>query len=87
MKEIQLTADQEAQAERISKAVAEKMQQELRQIGRLLASKEDHELFGQTAPTPPRDPTPPGGGSPDLGERLIKLEDLSVRMHAAFHDN
>jgi hypothetical protein len=45
---LQLTAEQEAEAQRLADAIALKTKEELLQITRLLVSKKDHELFGQT---------------------------------------
>jgi hypothetical protein len=43
-----LTAEQEHEAERIAAILLETMQEEAKNIGRLLASKANSELFGQT---------------------------------------
>jgi len=45
---IQLTPEQEAEAQRLADSVALKTKEELLQITRLLVSKQDHELFGET---------------------------------------
>ena len=45
---LQLTAEQEAEAQRLADSIALKTKEELLQITRLLVSKKDHELFGQT---------------------------------------
>jgi len=45
---LQLTAEQEAEAQRLAESIALKTKEELLQITRLLVSKKDHELFGQT---------------------------------------
>lgn len=45
---LQLTPEQEAEAQRLADAIAVKTKEELLQITRLLVSKQDHELFGQT---------------------------------------
>ena len=45
---LQLTAEQEAEAQRLAESIALKTKDELLQITRLLVSKQDHELFGQT---------------------------------------
>jgi hypothetical protein len=44
----ELTAGEEAEAQRIADVVAARMRGEALQIGRLLASKANSELFGQT---------------------------------------
>jgi hypothetical protein len=46
--DIQLTPDQEAEAQRLADSIAVKTKEELLQITRLLVSKQDHELFGET---------------------------------------
>jgi len=45
---LQLTPEQEAEAQRLAESVAVKTKEELLQITRLLVSKKDHELFGET---------------------------------------
>jgi hypothetical protein len=45
---IQLTAEQEAEAQRLADSIAVKTKEELLRITRLLVSKQDHELFGET---------------------------------------
>jgi len=45
---VELTAEQEAEAQRLADSIAVKTKEELLQITRLLVSKQDHELFGQT---------------------------------------
>lgn len=45
---LQLTPEQEAEAQRLADAIALKTKAELLQITRLLVSKQDHELLGQT---------------------------------------
>ena len=45
---LELTAEQEAEAQRLADTVALKTKEELLQITRLLVSKKDHELFGET---------------------------------------
>lgn len=45
---IQLTPEQEAEAQRLADSIAVKTKEELLQITRLLVSKQDHELFGET---------------------------------------
>jgi hypothetical protein len=45
---IELTPEQEAEAQRLADAIAVKTKDELLRITRLLVSKQDHELFGQT---------------------------------------
>lgn len=46
---IQLTEEQQAEAERIEDLLTAKARVEMRQVARLLASKENHELLGKTA--------------------------------------
>ena len=48
MEELQLTAEQESEADRIMDVVKGAAEVELRQIARLLASKSNRELFGAT---------------------------------------
>lgn len=48
MADIQLTAEQEAEAARIAEIIKQKMQEEVVQMARLLASKPDAEIFGKT---------------------------------------
>ena len=48
MDHLELTAEQEREAERITDILLGAMQVEARNIGRLLASKGNRELFGQT---------------------------------------
>lgn len=45
---VELTPEQEAEAQRLEQHLREAMQQDIRGIARLLASKADRELFGQT---------------------------------------
>jgi hypothetical protein len=45
---LQLTPEQEAEAQRLADTIAVKTKEELLQITRLLVSKQDHELFGKT---------------------------------------
>ena len=45
---LQLSAEEEAEAQRLTEAIAIKAKEELLQIMRLLVSKRDHELFGDT---------------------------------------
>ena len=45
---VPLTPEQEAQAQRLAESLAVKAREELLQITRLLVSKQDHELFGET---------------------------------------
>jgi hypothetical protein len=45
---VQLTVEQEAEAQRLADSIAIKTKEELLQITRLLVSKKDHELFGET---------------------------------------
>lgn len=48
MADIQLTPEQEAEAQRIAEIVGRKVQEETLRIARLLASKPDAELLGKT---------------------------------------
>ncbi len=48
MADIQLTAQQEAEAQRIAAIVGPKVQEETLRIARLLASKPDAQLLGKT---------------------------------------
>jgi hypothetical protein len=48
MADLQLTAEQEAQAQRIAAIINQKFQDEALQMARLLASKPDAELLGKT---------------------------------------
>jgi hypothetical protein len=45
---LELTPEQEAEARRLADTVALKTKEELLQITRLLVSKKDHELLGET---------------------------------------
>jgi hypothetical protein len=45
---LELTPEQEAEAQRLADSIAVKTKEELLQITRLLVSKKDHELFGKT---------------------------------------
>ena len=44
--EIELTADQEAEAERIYEVIRGKIDKQVREMARLMASKKDHEILG-----------------------------------------
>ena len=48
MCEIDLTSEQEMEAQRIAKVVMELTQDEVLRLGRMLAGKKNSELFGQT---------------------------------------
>jgi len=48
MTDLPLTAEQEAQAQRIAAIVRDKVMEETLRVARLLVSKPDGELFGQT---------------------------------------
>jgi hypothetical protein len=48
MKQRELTPEQQAMAEEIEDLLATKLRAELKAIARLLASKDNHELFGET---------------------------------------
>ena len=48
MSKIELTAEQEAEAQRLAKLVGQKIQEEVLQMYRLLMSKPDSHLRGQT---------------------------------------
>ena len=45
---VELTPEQEAEAQRLANSIAIKTKEELLQITRLLVSKKDHEIFGET---------------------------------------
>jgi hypothetical protein len=45
---LQLTAEQEAEARRIEEILIEASRQDIRELARLMASKENHEIFGKT---------------------------------------
>jgi hypothetical protein len=45
---LQLTPEQEAEAQRLADSITVKTKEELLQITRLLVSRQDHELLGQT---------------------------------------
>ena len=45
---LHLTAEQEAEAQRLAAAILDKTKQELLQLTRLLVSKRDDQLFGET---------------------------------------
>ena len=45
---LELSVEQEAEAQRLADTIAVKTKEELLQITRLLVSKRDHELFGET---------------------------------------
>jgi hypothetical protein len=46
--QLELSSEQEAEAERIEHILREAANEDIRQLARLLASKKDQELFGQT---------------------------------------
>jgi hypothetical protein len=48
MNDLQLTPEQEAEAQRIAAVIGRKAQEEALDMARLLASKADSEIFGQT---------------------------------------
>jgi hypothetical protein len=48
MSELKLTAEQEAEAQRLADIIAEKTKEEALRMARLLVSKPDHELLGAT---------------------------------------
>jgi hypothetical protein len=48
MADIQLTPEQEAEAQRIAAIIGEKLQEETLRLARLLASKPDAQLLGKT---------------------------------------
>jgi hypothetical protein len=48
MADEQLTPEQEAEAQRLATIIGKKAQEEALQMARLLVSKRDEELFGQT---------------------------------------
>ena len=45
---VELTAEQEAEAQRLAESITVRTKEELLQITRLLVSKKDHELLGAT---------------------------------------
>jgi hypothetical protein len=45
---LELTPEQEAEAQRIEHILRDATNDDIRQLARLLASKKNHELFGQT---------------------------------------
>jgi hypothetical protein len=45
---LELTPEQEAEAQRLADSITAKAKEELLQITRLLVSKKDHDLFGAT---------------------------------------
>jgi hypothetical protein len=45
---IQLTPEQEAEAQRLAESITLKTKEEVLRITRLLVSKQDHQLFGET---------------------------------------
>jgi hypothetical protein len=48
MLSLELTPEQEAEAQRLADSIAVKTKEELLQITRLLVSKKDHDLVGET---------------------------------------
>ena len=48
MADLNLTPEQEAQAQRIAKLIAQKVQEETLQLARLLAAQPDSAIFGKT---------------------------------------
>ena len=48
MADLNLTPEQEAEAQRLANIIAEKAKQEALHMARLLVSKKDHELLGAT---------------------------------------
>jgi pyruvate/2-oxoglutarate dehydrogenase complex dihydrolipoamide dehydrogenase (E3) component len=48
MKDLQLTPEQEAEAQRLADIIAQKTKEEALQMARLLVSKPDHQLLGAT---------------------------------------
>ena len=46
--DVELTAEQEAEAQRLADAITIKTKEELLRITRLLVSKKDHQLLGET---------------------------------------
>lgn len=45
---IELTPEQEAEAQRIEEILVEASRKDIHELARLMASKQDHEIFGQT---------------------------------------
>jgi hypothetical protein len=48
MADLQLTTEQEAEAQRLAALVTERTKADILQMARLLVSKKDHEFFGKT---------------------------------------
>jgi len=48
MADLKLTAEQEAEAQRLAAVIAEKAKEEALRMARLLVSKKDHEILGAT---------------------------------------
>jgi hypothetical protein len=48
MADLNLTAEQEAEAQRLAAVIAEKAKEEALRMARLLVSKKDHEILGAT---------------------------------------
>jgi hypothetical protein len=48
MTDLNLTAEQEAEAQRLADIIAQKTKEEALQMARLMVSKKDHELLGAT---------------------------------------
>ena len=45
---LELTPEQEAEAQRIEQVLLEAARKDVRELARLMASKQDHEILGQT---------------------------------------
>ena len=45
---LELTPEQEAEAQRIEQVLLEAARKDVRELSRLMASKQDHEILGQT---------------------------------------
>lgn len=45
---LELTPEQEAEAQRMEQVLVEATRSDIRQLARLMASKQDHEILGQT---------------------------------------
>lgn len=47
-RQIELTPEQEAEAQRIEEILLDASRKDIRELARLMASKQNHEIFGQT---------------------------------------
>lgn len=46
--QVELTAEQEAEAQRIEEILVEASRKDIHELARLMASKQDHEILGET---------------------------------------